>query len=69
MSVIQYIYLEFLFGKIASIQTNIFSEKKNKIKILKGIVFFKNGLSAQLNVKLGFIKKKISSYTSIKNII
>ena len=59
-------YLEFLFGKIASVQTNIFSEKKNKIKILKGIVFFKNGLSAQLNVKLGLIKKKFNPIHQLK---
>ena len=59
-------YLEFLFGKIASVQTNIFSENKNKIKILKGIVFFKNSLSVQLNVKLGSIKKKFNPTHQLK---
>ena len=53
-------YLEFLFGKIVSIQTNIFLKEKNKIKILEGIVFFANGLSAQLNVKVGPIKNKFN---------
>ena len=51
-------YLEFLFGKIVSIQTNIFLKKTNKIKILEGIIFFKNGLSTQLNVKVGSIKER-----------
>jgi len=59
-------YLEFLFGKIASVQTNIFIEKKNKIKILKGIIFFKNGLSVQLNVKLGSIKEKVNPTHQLK---
>ena len=59
-------YLEFLFWKIASIQTNIFFKKTNKIKTLKGIIFFKNGLSAQLNVKLGSIKKKFNPIHQLK---
>ena len=33
-------YLEFLFGKIISVQTNIFLSGKNKIKYLKGVIFF-----------------------------
>ena len=32
--------------------------EKSKIKTLKGVVFFNSGLSAQLNVKVGSIKKK-----------
>ena len=59
-------YLEFLFGKIASIQTNIFFKKTDKIKTVKGIIFFKNGLSAQLNVKLGSIKKKFNPIHQLK---
>ena len=52
-------YLEFLFGKIKAIKTNIFLEKKNNSKSLKGIIFFNNGLSVNLNVKAGAIKNKI----------
>ena len=59
-------YLEFLFGKITSIQTNIFLKEKNEIKILEGIAFFANGLSAQLNVKLGSIKKKFNPIHQLK---
>ena len=59
-------YLEFLFGKIASIQTNIFFKKTNKIKTLKGIIFFENGLSTQLNVKVGSIKEKFRPVHQLK---
>ena len=59
-------YLEFLFGKIASIQTNVFLRKKSKIKTLEGIVFFDNGLSAQLSVKAGQIKKKFNHVHQLK---
>ena len=59
-------YLEFLFGKIASIQTNVFLRKKSKIKTLEGIVFFDNGLSAQLSVKAGPIKKKFNPVHQLK---
>jgi len=59
-------YLEFLFGKIISIQTNIFLGKKSKIKTLKGIIFFSNGLSAQLNVKVGLIKKDFNPVHQLK---
>ena len=59
-------YLEFLFGKIASIQTNIFIEKTNKIKTLKGIIFFENGLSTQLNVKVGSIKERFRPVHQLK---
>ena len=59
-------YLEFLFGKISSIQTDIFQETKSKIKILKGNIFFKSGLSAQLNIKVGFIKKKFNPIHQLK---
>ena len=59
-------YLEFLFGKIASIQTNIFFKKANKIKTLKGIIFFENGLSTQLNVKVGSIKERFRPVHQLK---
>ena len=59
-------YLEFLFGKIASIQTNIFFKKTNKIKTLKGIIFFENGLSTQLNVKVGSIKERFRPVHQLK---
>ena len=59
-------YLEFLFGKIASVRTNIFLRKKSKIKTLVGIVFFDNGLSAQLSVKAGQIKKKFNPAHQLK---
>ena len=59
-------YLEFLFGKITSIQTNIFLKEKSKIKTLEGVVFFDNGLSAQLNIKVGPIKKKFNPIHQLK---
>ena len=59
-------YLEFLFGKIASIQTNVFLRKKSKIKTLEGIVFFDSGLSAKLSVKVGQIKKKFNPVHQLK---
>ena len=59
-------YLEFLFGKIVSIQTNIFLGEKSRIKTLEGIVFFNNGLSAQLNIKVGLIKKKFNPIHQLK---
>ena len=59
-------YLEYLFGKITSIQTNIFLEKKGKIKTLEGIIFFNNGLSAQLNIKVGLIKKEFNPVHQLK---
>ena len=59
-------YLEYLFGKITSIQTNIVLEKKSKIKTLEGVVFFNNGLSAQLNIKVGLIKKKFHPVHQLK---
>jgi predicted dehydrogenase len=59
-------YLEFLFGKIASIQTNIFFKKTNKIKTLKGIIFFENGLSTRLNVKVGSIKERFRPVHQLK---
>ena len=59
-------YLEFLFGKISSIQTNIFFKKTSKIKTLKGIIFFENGLSTQLNVKVGSIKERFRPVHQLK---
>jgi len=59
-------YLEFLFGKITSIQTNIILSTKSKIKTLKGIIFFENGLSAQLNIKVGFIKERFKPVHQLK---
>ena len=55
-----------MFGKITSIQTNIFFKKTNKIKTLKGIIFFKNGLSTQLNVKVGAIKERFRPVHQLK---
>lgn len=59
-------YLEFLFGKIASVQTNIFFKKTDKIKTVKGIIFFKNGLSTQLNLKVGSIKERYRPVHQLK---
>ena len=57
-------YLESLFGKITSTKTNIFFQKK--IKTLKGIIFFNNGLSVKLNVKAGAIKKTFKPIHQLK---
>ena len=51
-------YLEFLFGRIIAVKTNILLAKKNKIKILEGVIFFDNSLSATLKIKVGLIKEK-----------
>ena len=59
-------YLEFLFGKIVSVKTNVVMGKKNKIKTLEGTVFFANELSAKLNVKVGQIKKKFYPVHELK---
>ena len=59
-------YLEFLFGKIASVKTNISTEKKTKIKNLKGNFFFRNNLSAELNFKIGQLKYKIKPTHQLK---
>ena len=59
-------YLESLFGKIVSVKTNIFLGEKNKIKTLKGVIFFNNGLSARLNIKVGLIKKKFNPVHQLK---
>ena len=59
-------YLEFLFGKIVSIQTNVALGKKKNIKTLEGVIFFNNGLSAKLNIKVGKIKKKFNPTHQLK---
>ena len=59
-------YLEFLFGKIISVQSNISIKTKSKIKYLQGIFFFSNGLSALFNMKVGDIEKKISPIHQLK---
>jgi len=59
-------YLEFLFGEIASVKTNISTEKKTKIKKLKGNIFFRNNLSAELNFKIGLLKDKIKPTHQLK---
>lgn len=59
-------YLEFLFGKITSTKANISIAKNKKIKTLNGTIFFKNGLSAKLNVKAGLISKKIKTTHELK---
>ena len=51
--------MEFLFGKIVCVNTNILSKTKVNIKTLKGKIFFENGMSAKLDIKVGNIKKKI----------
>ena len=54
-------YMEFLFGKIISIKSNIYKNKKN-ISSLNSIIYFKSGLSAKLNIKVflkNFINKPI----------
>ena len=59
-------YLEFLFGKIASVKTNISLKKNEKIKSLKGLISFKNKSSAKLNIQVGDIKKGIKPTHQIK---
>ena len=59
-------YLELLFGKITSVKSNIFLERENKIKVLKGIIFFNNRLSVKMNVKVGIIKKNIEPTHQLK---
>ena len=50
-------YLEFLFGNIKSIKSNIFSEKESGLRNLKANFFFSKKLSAKIDVKVGLIKK------------
>ena len=59
-------YLEFLFGKIISVQSNISIKAKNKIKYLQGIFFFSNGISVLFNMKVGNILKKIKPIHQLK---
>jgi len=59
-------YLEFLFGKIVSVNTNIVLEKKKKVRSLKGFVFFKNGLFAKLELRVGSINKSIEPIHQLK---
>jgi len=59
-------YLESIFGKIASVKTNIFQEKKTKVKNLKGDIFFINGLVAKLNIQAGLIENKITPTHKLK---
>ena len=49
-------YLEFIFGKIKGIKSLMFSDTKDKLKILKLNVFFNSGLVAKLKIKVGKIK-------------
>jgi len=44
-------YMEFLFGKIISIKSNIYKNKKN-ISSLNSVICFKSGLLAKLNTKV-----------------
>ena len=57
-------YLEELFGKINSIKTNMAFNKK--FKSLKGEFFFKNNLSAKINIKAGLIKKTVQPIHQLK---
>jgi len=59
-------YLESIFGKIASVKTDIFLEKKTKVKNLKGNIFFINGLMAKLNIQVGLIENKIKPTHKLK---
>ena len=59
-------YLEFLFGKVNAIKTDAFSTNKDKIKILRGTIFFKNNFSTEFNVKVGPIKEKIKPVHQLK---
>ncbi len=59
-------YLEFLFGKISAIKTNISLERDKNLKNLKGTVFFDNGLFAKLNLRVGFMKNKIEPTHQLK---
>ena len=52
-------YLEFLFGEMSAVKTDIFIEKKEKIKNFVGIIFFSNGLFVRINIKVGLLKDKI----------
>ena len=59
-------YLESLFGKIISVQTNISLKNKDKIKIIEGSVFFTRGLFVKLNIKVGSIKDTIKPIHQLK---
>ena len=59
-------YMEFLFGKIISVNTNTILKKESNTKTLKGKVIFKNGLSAKLDIKVGDIKHKITPVHQLK---
>ena len=58
--------MEFLFGRVDAIKTDAFSTNKNKIKILRGTIFFKNNFSTEFNVKVGPIKEKIKPVHQLK---
>jgi predicted dehydrogenase len=58
-------YLEYMFGKIISVRTNIILNN-NQVNILNGILFFKNGLSVKLDIKVGSISKNINPTHQIK---
>ena len=59
-------YLESLFGKIASIKTNILMGQKNKTKKINGEFYFANGLSAKLNIQVGSLSKKLYPIHQLK---
>ena len=59
-------YLEFLFGNISSVKTILTSDKEKNLRNLKGLIFFVNGLSVRLNMKVGFIKNKVEPIHSLK---
>jgi len=52
-------YLEYMFGRIDSVQTNIILKKNSGVNILNGMLFFKSGLSVKLDIKVGSISKNI----------
>ena len=59
-------YLEFLFGKISSVKTKILIKRGDKIKTLKGIIFFSKGLSVKLNIKVRKLNNKIYPIHQLK---
>ena len=56
-------YLEFLFGEMSSIKSNISLGKKSS---LDAVIFFKSGLHAQLKVKLIANNSKINPIHQLK---
>jgi len=58
-------YLESMFDKIVAVRTRTYKEK-SVIKSLEVVIFFKNGISANLNIKVGEIKNKFKPIHQLK---